>query len=446
MNSKTPKVLHQVCGLPMVEHVGRAMKQAGVEKPVLVYGHGGDQILKAFEGNYQFAHQSEQLGTGHAVSVALPLLEGSDGPILIAPGDAPLVTSAVFTELVEKQRACGAACVVAVCELENPTGYGRVVRDEHWNVRAIVEESDATDDQKQIREVNGAFYCFSAAALRKYLPQIKSSNTKNEQYLTDIVELMTQNGEVVETYTSPDHDLLHGVNDRWQLAEVSAIMQRKLLKKIALSGVTIIDPGSTVVGCDVVIGPDSVLLPGSCLEGTTEIGADCTIGPHTRIVDSKIGDRSEVTMSQVNRATIGADCRVGPFANVRPHSSIGNRVKVGNYVEIKAASIGDSVSLAHLSYVGDATIGTGSNIGAGTITCNFDGFDKHRTEIGENVFVGSNSTLVAPLRIESGAFIAAGSVITEDVPVDTMALGRSRQVNKPGWAQRWRESKSKEAE
>lgn len=446
MNSSLPKVLHPVCGLPMVEHIGRAMRAVGIQKPIVVYGPGGEKIPQTLGSDYAYAFQAEQLGTADAVSAALPMLDGHEGPVLVAPGDAPLITQETFSSLIGIQAAEKSSIVIAVCEVADPTGYGRIVRNEHWEPVRIVEDVDSSKDEKNIKEINGAFYCFSIGALRTFLPQIQPGAIKNEFYLTDIVDLLAKAGERVSTLSLNDPSVLSGVNDRWQLAEVSSKMRERILKNLALSGVTIVDVASTYVEVDVRVGRDTVILPGTCLHAGTVIGEECEIGPGSRICASDIGNRTSVLMSQVNGARIGNDCRVGPFANIRPNTVIGNEVKVGNYVEIKAANIGDRVSLAHLSYVGDASVGAGSNIGAGTITCNFDGYCKHRTEIGENVFIGSNSTLVAPLDIGSGAFIAAGSVITEDVEASALGVGRSRQTNKPGWAKRWRELKSNNRE
>lgn len=440
MQSSLPKVLHPICGLPLVEHVGNAMRGMGVEKPVLVVGNGAEGIVEQLGDRYRYVEQEEQLGTGHALQAALPMLP-DEGVLVVAPGDAPLISAEALGNLVAEQAATCAACVLAVFELENPTGYGRVIRDTAWSPIRVVEELEADEETKRIREVNSSFYCFSISAVKRHLPSLRNLNSKGEYYLTDLVGILAEAGEKIGAVMFRDPDLLVGVNDRWQLAKAESALRMRILEKHALAGVTIVDPSSTYVDVRTIIGKDTVIQPQTHLEGTTEIGSECEIGPNTRVSASKIGDGSKVFFSHLNRAIVGEGCRVGPYANLRPHTVIGARTRVGNYVEIKNALIGQDVSLAHLTYIGDATVGDRTNIGAGTITCNFDGKNKHRTEIGSDVFVGSNSTLVAPLRIDAGAFIAAGSVITKNVGADALALGRSHQTNKEGWAKRWREQR-----
>ena len=440
MKSELPKGLHKVCGLPIVELVARAMQGAGAQRVVLVVGHGADAMRTTFGDRYEYAVQEEQLGTGHACRCALPALEGFEGSVIVGTGDSPLVTAEAMAALVARKRDTEAAMVIGTCLLDDPSGYGRVVRNGE-RVSAIVEHNDATPDQRGINEINAAFYCFDADVLREMLPKLSNSNAKGEFYLTDLAEMISSSGGCVETLVFNDADLMRGVNDRWQLAEAAKILRKKLLRQHALNGVTIVDPGSTYVDYDVVIAEDAVIEPMSVLEGFTRIGSNCVVGPMTRITDCEIGDACTVFMSHLSRASVGAGTRIGPYANVRPHTKIGEGVKIGNFVELKNAQVGDGSSLSHLTYVGDATVGTGANIGAGTITCNYDGFAKHQTHIGDGAFVGSNSTLVAPVTIGDGAFIAAGSVITEDVSADALAVGRSRQVNKEGWASRWRSRK-----
>lgn len=440
MKSELPKGLHKVCGLPIVELVARAMQGAGAQRIVLVVGHGADAMRTAFGDRYEYAEQNEQLGTGHACRCALPALEGFEGSVIVGTGDSPLVTAEAMTNLLARRSQTGAQMVIGTCLLEDPAGYGRVVRNSN-RVSAIVEDKDATADQRLIKEINAAFYCFEARVLREMLPKLSNENAKEEFYLTDLAAMIASSGGCVETLVFDDADLMRGVNDRWQLAEAAEILRRKLLRQHALNGVTIADPRTTYIDIDVEIGEDVVIEPMTVLEGLTRIGAGCHIGPMTRITDCEIGDACTIFMSHLSRASVGAGTRIGPYANVRPHTKIGDGVKIGNFVELKNAEIGDAASLSHLTYVGDATVGENANIGAGTITCNYDGFDKNRTVIGDGAFVGSNSTLVAPLEIGAGAFIAAGSVITEDVPADALAVGRSRQVNKDGWAARWRSRK-----
>jgi bifunctional UDP-N-acetylglucosamine pyrophosphorylase/glucosamine-1-phosphate N-acetyltransferase len=441
MKSELPKGLHKVCGLPIVELVARAMSGAGAGRIVLVVGHGADAMRTAFGDRYEYAIQDEQLGTGHACKCAMQILEGFEGSVIVGTGDSPLVTAEAMAALVERRADTGASMVIGTCLLDDPSGYGRVVRNGE-RVSAIVEHNDATPEQRSIKEINAAFYCFDAAVLREMLPRLSNENAKGEFYLTDLAEMISSSGGCVETLVFSDSDLMRGVNDRWQLAEAAEILRKKLLKQHAVNGVTIVDPSTTSVDVDVEIAEDAVIEPMTLLEGFTRVGSNCVIGPMTRITDCEIGDACTIFMSHLSRASVGAGTRIGPYANVRPHTKIGEGVKIGNFVELKNAEVGDKSSLSHLTYVGDATVGAGANVGAGTITCNYDGFSKHRTEIGDGAFVGSNSTLVAPVTIGEGAFIAAGSVITEDVPADSLAVGRSRQVIKEGWASRWRSRKS----
>lgn len=440
MKSAKPKVLHDVCGIPMVEHVLRAFKEAGVHRTVCVVGCGAEEVRAALEGKAEFAVQPEQRGSGDACRVGVEALQSFDGVIVVAPGDAPLVTADVFSAMVSAVEG-GADMAIATCLMDDPTGYGRILRSLAGEVLAVVEEVDASDEERAIREVCASFYAFRAPALRDALPQLVPNNAKGELYLTDVVRILVDAGGRVVATPIADGALLMGVNDRWQLAEANDRMRRRILKNLALSGVTIEDPGTTFAEADVRVGRDTILRPMTILRGGTTIGEGCEVGPFTRIEDSEVGDGTVILMSHVQRAAIGRGCRVGPFANLRPGCRLGDGVKIGNFVEAKNAELGDGASAAHLSYLGDTVVGAGTNVGAGTITCNYDGFEKHTTTIGENAFIGSNSTLVAPVIIGDGAIVAAGSVITRDVPSNAMAIARERQVNKEEYAERWRKKK-----
>ena len=441
MKSELPKCLHEVCGLPMVEHVVRAMRGAGVERPVVVVGHGAELVEKALGPVCDYALQAEQQGTGHAVMAARGLLGGHEGPLLVAAGDTPLLSAETLAGLVEAQKSTGAAATLATFTLEDPFGYGRIVR-KNGKVAAIVEQKDCDDDEAAIDEVNAAVYCFDGGTLFRELPRLQNENAQREYYLTDIVARLVGEGHGVEAVVFDDESEFLGVNDRWQLAEASWLMRLSILGEVAANGVTVVDPGSTHVGADVEIGPDTTILPGCVIEGKTKIGSRCQIGPSCWIKDSVIGDSCRVFMSHMERATMEAGSRCGPFSNLRPGARLGPQVKIGNFVEVKNADLAQGVSVSHLTYIGDANVGEGTNVGAGTITCNYDGFTKNRTEIGKGVFVGSNSTLVAPVKIGDGAFIAAGSVVTKDVPEDALAVARSRQENKEQWAKSWRKRKT----
>ncbi len=446
MKSDLPKGLHRVCGVPMVALVGRALLSAGVTRRVVVVGHGGDLMIETLGADYEYAWQHEQKGTGHAALMTTDCFSDCmPDAIIVAPGDTPMLSAGVFQKLIGHHQATGAQCTLASAILEDASGYGRVIRDSQGPCR-IVEHKDATDDEKHIGEVNAAIYVFDARLLYEILPTINSNNSQGEYYLTDMVAALRARGAKVEAVVFEDRDILRGVNDRWQLAEASKALRLKILKQHAVSGVTIVDPDTTYIEPDVVIGIDSTIEPGTILEGNTHIGSNCHLGPNTKIQDSSIGNGCTVLMSHLNEATMLDGARCGPYANLRPGAILGEGSKIGNFVEVKNATLGPKVAVSHLSYIGDGTVGANTNIGAGTIFCNYDGFIKNLTEVGADVFVGSNSTLVAPLKIGDGAMIAAGSVITQDVASDALAFGRARQEEKNGWVAQWRQRRQQEKE
>lgn len=427
----------------MVDLVGRAMREAGIERPILVVGYGGELIEEALGGAYHYAWQREQLGTGHAAQMAAERLPDGDGCVVVAPGDTPLLSGTVLRELIERHVETRALCTVATAIVEDATGYGRVVRDHLGRVCGIVEHKDATAEQLEIREVNASVYCFDAATLRARLPNLSNDNAQGEYYLTDLLSAIYRDGGDVVAVTVADPAILMGVNDRWQLAEAERALRERVNRSHALAGVTLVDPASTYIEVDVAIGLDTVIEPNTYLQGETVIGSGCRIGPQTKIANSRIGDGAKIYFSQVVDAEVGTGVKIGPFANIRPGADLGAGVKIGNFVEVKNATLGEGVAVSHLTYLGDAEIGARTNIGAGTITCNYDGIAKHRTTVGQDVFVGSNSTLVAPISIGDGALIAAGSVVTHHVPADALAIGRARQEVKESWVQSWRERKKK---
>ncbi|MBS1704974.1 MAG: bifunctional UDP-N-acetylglucosamine diphosphorylase/glucosamine-1-phosphate N-acetyltransferase GlmU [Armatimonadetes bacterium] len=442
MKSDLPKCLHTVCGLPMAELVGRAMHEIGIAKPVVVVGHKGESLQAALDTDrYDFAWQNEQLGTAHATMMAAPMLDGKSGSVVVSPGDVPLLSAEALRELVTKHHDSGAKATIGTCILNDPSGYGRIIRDSDGKVCGIVEHRDASPEERKISEINSAVYCFDSETLLRLLPTIEPNNDQGEFYLPDVIKKIYDEGGLVETLVYDDFFVFQGVNDPWQLAMAGKELRTRILKHHALLGTLIVDPDTTYIGADVKIGSQTVIHPMTTLEGTTVIGSNCHIGPLSVLVSSVVGDGSTVLMSHVNRGEIGEDCRVGPYSHIRPKSKIGNHCKIGNFVELKNAALGDSVAAGHLAYVGDAVVGSGTNVGAGTITCNYDGVDKHMTHIGENVFVGSNSTLVAPVAIGDGAYVGAGSVITNSVAADALALGRARQVEKPEWASRRRKKR-----
>ena len=439
MKSDLPKVLHRVCGLPMVEHVVRALRGAGVERIVVVVGHGGEAVQAVLGGSVEYAWQREQLGTGHAVRCAVAALDGFQGPVVVASGDTPLVDAATMAALLRAHE--GSALTVATAVVDDPTGYGRIVREGGRFCR-IVEQKDATPEQRAINEINSGLYAFDAATLFRLLPRLRNQNSQREYYLTDLVAMAAADGLAVGTQIA-DANLLSGVNDRWQLAEAEAALRQSILKKHALNGVTLRDPATTYVEADVQIGADATLEPGCHLLGLTTVGPGARIGPNTVLKDAMIGAEAKVQLSVIDGSAVGEGTKVGPYAHLRGNSQVGPNGRIGNFVELKNAELGERVAAAHLTYLGDASVGARTNVGAGTITCNYDGFAKHRTVIGTDVFVGSQSTLVAPLVLGDDSMVAAGSTITSDVPPGGGAFGRARQETKEGWATRWRERKAR---
>lgn len=439
MKSKLPKALHPICGKPMTRYVIDALKESGVEECVVVIGHGAEQVREGLGGDVRYAVQEEQLGTGHACREALIEMEATEGSVIVATGDTPLLSADVLKLLAESHVSGGSDATILTALLDDAGHYGRIIRAEDGSVQAIIEAKDCTPEQRAVREMNSGIYCFSLPLLRRYIDEITPANAQGEYYLTDVISLMVRNGHKVSAVVSDDLDIVLGINNRVDLAHLTGIVRQRILERLMLGGVTIIDPSSTYADYDVQVGSDTVIHPSTVLEKGCRIGESCTIGPSSRLVDVELGNEITVLFSNIVESTIGDGTRIGPFANIRPGCRIGKDVNIGDFVEAKNSEIGDSVSMAHLSYVGDSTVGEHANIGAGTITCNYDGRTKNRTVIGRNAFIGSNSTLVAPVEIGDGAYVAAASVITEDVPPDALAIARSRQTVKEGWAGRRRE-------
>jgi bifunctional UDP-N-acetylglucosamine pyrophosphorylase / glucosamine-1-phosphate N-acetyltransferase len=442
MKSELPKGLHHVCGLPMVELVGRAMKQAGVKRPIVVIGHGGEAMQAELGDGYDYVWQRDQLGTGHAALMAQDLLKNHHGAVLIAPGDTPLLTGDVLTELVDLQSRHAVACVMATTQLADPTGYGRILREADGSVGGVVEHKDASGEQQNIREINPSIYCFDGGLLFEILPNLSNQNAQGAYYLTDVIGEIRRRGGKVNARIFPDAEVFQGVNDRWQLSQCERVLRFQILKRHALNGVTLVDPESTHIEPDVEIGQDTVIEPATYLRGVSRIGSNCRIGPGSRVNDSTIEDGCSVLYSQVNEATMRRGSKCGPFTNLRPGAVLGEGARVGNFVEIKNSTMGEKSAANHLTYIGDTSVGDRTNVGAGTITCNYDGFGKHRTEIGSDAFVGSNSTLVAPVTIGDGAMIAAGSVVTKSVPNDALGIGRAKTEVKEGWVSQWRKRRT----
>lgn len=446
MKSDLPKCLHEVCGVPMAQMVIRSLRDAGVERIVVVVGHGGEEVRERLGDSVEYAVQEEQLGTGHAVMSAQDALKDHKGPLIVACGDTPLLRAETTKELLDLQAEKSAGATLSYCRLEDPTGYGRIMLGTSGQVLRIVEHKDCTPDELSTKEINPALYAFDTETLFRLLPTLKNTNEGGEYYLTDIIGTIREEGGSVIGQHAEDFAEFLGINNRWQLAEASEILRSRILMSHAMNGVTITDPKSTYIEGDVEIETDAIIHPMSVIEGKTKIGARAQIGPSTWIKDSVIGEGCRVFMSHVDQAEMGRESRCGPFANLRPKTRLNGKVKIGNFVEVKNAEIGDQTSVSHLTYIGDAMVGERTNIGAGTITCNYDGFAKHLTKIGSDAFIGSNSTLVAPVEVGDGAMTAAGSTVTKKVPGDSLAVGRGRQENKEGWVKSWRAKKSRESD
>ena len=437
MKSQLNKVLHPLCGRPLVEHVILAGKAAGIDHFYVVVGRDADQVKSTLGGEYQYILQAEQLGTGHAAMQVEPVYQG-EIDVFVLYGDAPLIRSDTLRAMQEFHLAKQADITVLTATLDQPADYGRIVRDANGDVSGIVEAKDATAKQKLIREINTGFYCCKASSLFHALHSINNRNTQGEYYLTDVVAAVVAAGGRVVGCQLPDFNEALGINDRVRLAEAESYLRGRIRERLMLSGVTFLQPETSLVDDTVQIGRDSVIYPGCLLEGDTVIGDDCSIGPNTRLVDCQIGDRTTVEYSVARQAKTGADCLLGPFAYLRPDTVLADTVKVGDFVELKNAQVGEGTKIPHLSYVGDVTIGRNVNLGAGTILVNYDGKHKYRSIIADGAFIGCNSNLISPVNIGEGAYVAAGSTITDDVPSNALAIARERQVNKEEWAKRRR--------
>lgn len=433
MKSRNSKVVNRLCGKPMIEWVYAAAKDAGIDDHILVVGHRADQVKEVMGDRVSYVMQEKQLGTGHAVLQARSLLEGREGHVLVMCGDVPLVTSETIRGLVKCHIESGNSATVATACPDNPFGYGRIVRDEKGDILRIVEERDASEEEKRITEINAGMYCFSINEMLKGLDCLNNNNSQGEYYLTDMVTVLKNSGAKVAAVRISDWKEMLGVNDRIQLYEISNVLRYRILNKLMRSGVTIIDPASTHIDDTVEIGMDTVIYPGTIIEGKSIIGEECTIGPNTRIINSVIGNSTEVQNSVVTGSRIGEGAHIGPFTYIRPECDIGNNVKAGAFVEIKKSQISDATKVAHLSYVGDATVGRNVNVGCGVVFVNYDGKKKSRTVVEDNAFIGSNVNLIAPVTVKNNAYIAAGSTITDEVPEKSLAIARERQVIKEGW-------------
>jgi bifunctional UDP-N-acetylglucosamine pyrophosphorylase/glucosamine-1-phosphate N-acetyltransferase len=434
MRSRRPKVLHPLCGRPLIGYALRTARTVA-DRLVMVVSPNADEVLAVAGDGVAAVEQRERLGTGHAVLQAREAC-GDAATIVVMPSDMPLLTAETLDRLVGHHATTAAAVTLVTAQVAEPHGYGRVLR-QRGRVTQIVEERDATDDQKRINEINTSVYAFDARRLWAALAEVRPDNDQGEYYLTDVVGILARSGGRIEAITVHDPAEALGVNDRRQLATVAAIQRRRILDRLMESGVTIIDPAATYIEDEVTIGPDTIVYPQVVIEGPSTIGGECVVQSGCQVRSSRLGDRVLLKPYCVlTEATVEDDAELGPFCHLRPLAMIGPRARIGNFVEVKKSRIGRGSKAPHLAYIGDATVGDGVNVGAGTITCNYDGVAKHETRIGDGVFVGSNSTLVAPLTVGDGAYVGAGSTITRDVAPGSLALGRGQQVEKAGWAER----------
>ena len=436
MKSDLPKVLHKVAGISMLEHVFRSVNAINPEKTVTVIGHKAELVEQVLAGQTEFVRQTEQLGTGHAVMMAEPVLENLTGQTLVIAGDTPLITGESLKNLIDFHINHKNVATILTAEADNPFGYGRIVRNQHGEVLKIVEQKDASDFEQQIKEINTGTYVFDNARLFEALKNINTNNAQGEYYITDAIGIFRENGEKVGAYTLKDFDESLGVNDRVALATAESVMRRRINQQHMVNGVSFVNPDATYIDVDVEIAPEVQVEANVTLKGQTKIGAETILTNGTYIVDSVIGERTVITSSMIEESSVADGVTVGPYAHIRPGSSLAKDVHVGNFVEVKGSSIGENTKAGHLTYIGNSEVGANVNFGAGTITVNYDGQKKYKTIIGDNVFVGSNSTIIAPVELGDNSLVGAGSTITKDVPADAIALGRGRQINKEDYAKR----------
>lgn len=440
MKSALPKVLHRAGELPLIEHVFRAAGALSPASTTVIVGHQAEIVEQALAKRLglSFAVQQPQLGTGHALLQAEPALARAAGTVVLLSGDVPLLRPATLEALVQTHRERGAAATVLTAVVDEPHGYGRIVREKgDGRIAAIVEHKDATAEQREITEINSGIYAFDLEGLFAALKEIGAANAQGEYYLPDLVTIYRGRGLLVETVVAPDPGEILGVNSRRELADVSAILKGRRNDALMEAGVTIVDPASTFIGPDVTIGSDTTIHPGVYLEGRTSIGSNCVINSGVRIVDARIEDGVVINnFCVISESHIAQGAKIGPFAHIRPQSDVGENAHIGNFVELKKTTVGRGSKANHLAYLGDATIGEKVNVGAGTITCNYDGVAKHPTVIEDGAFIGSDTQLIAPVRVGKGAYVAAGSSITEDVEPGSLAIARGKQTNKPGWVEK----------
>ena len=432
MKSTMPKVLHRVGGKAMVEHVLDAAKSAGSSRNIVVVGFGADQVKQELDGRAEFIVQTEQLGTGHAVQQTAGLLESYNGTVMVLCGDTPLLEGKMLAKLYAEHKARSAKATVLTALMPDPTGYGRVIRDASGQVIKIVEQKDASPNELTVNEVNTGIYCFERDALFAALSGVNCANKQGEYYLTDVIGILAYQNERVWAVAAEEYQHTLGINSRAQLAEAEKIIRSRKINELMENGVTVMDPATTFVDAAVTVGADTVIYPFTWLEGNTVIGGNCEIGPNSRLQNTVVGNNTTLHFTYAHECRVEDNVTVGPYVHLRPNTVLSNGVKVGNFVEVKNSVVGNGSKIPHLSYIGDTDMGEHVNIGSGTITVNYDGKHKHRTVIEDDSFIGCNTNLVAPVKVGSGAYVAAGSTITKDVPSD--ALGVARAIE--GWTKK----------
>lgn len=436
MKSKLYKVLHPVCGKPMVEHIMNRVEEVNPKDVITVVGHGADEVKAQLGTRSEYALQAEQLGTGHAVMQAADFLKEKKGTTLVISGDTPLLTSETLDQLFEYHQAKGASATILTAQADDPNGYGRILRDHVGIVDKIVEQKDATPEEARVKEINTGTYCFDNELLFETLEKLTTDNAQGEYYLTDIIEILKENEQIVAAYQTDDFEESIGVNDRMALAQANEIMRKRINQQHMRNGVSFIDPKTTYIDEGVNIGAETIIEPGVALKGKTTIGENCAITQNSQITDSVIEDQVTVKSSTIEKSVVHSQADVGPYAHLRPQAEVNQKAHIGNFVEIKNAVIGEKTKVGHLTYVGDATLGKEINVGCGTVFVNYDGKNKHHTTVGDYSFIGSGVNLVGPVNIASNSCLAAGSTITDDVYENDMAIARARQVNKEGYAKR----------
>jgi len=433
MKSTLPKVLHPIGGKPMVEHVLAAAHMAGAERKVVVVGFGAQSVEATLGTRAEYVVQDQQLGTGHAVMQTSSCLQDFDGTVMVLCGDTPLLRGQTLTKLFAEHLAAKASATVLTACMTDPTGYGRVIRDDRGQVLKIVEQKDATRSELAVNEVNTGIYCFERVALFDALRSINCNNMQGEYYLTDVIGILAQGQAKVWAVQVDTPEETLGINSRIQLAEAEKILRKRKLVSLMDNGVTIMDIDSTFIDDQVCIEPDTVIYPFTWIEGATSIGKGCVIGPSSRIQNTSIGENTTLHFIYAHDCQIGNGVTVGPYVHLRPHTVLADGVKIGNFVEVKNSQVGAGSKIPHLSYIGDTDMGTGINIGCGTVTVNYDGKNKHRTTVEDDAFIGCNSNLVAPVTVGKGAYVAAGSTITKNVPPESLGVARARQRNIENW-------------